>query len=279
MSGSNGSTMAPAGDGNIVTPTVARTPRGNEKKRWFITIWPKTGEWNGSNGSNLNQWIHDNCSEAVWQVERGEESQKLHVHVQMTLKVKKRMTWLKRHMHPTADIEETRNEDKAYQYCEKSETRVDGPYYFPQRVQEGIQDPLFGKELYLWQQKIIAIIQGPIDGRKIYWFWEPIGNVGKSDFCLHLILNYGAVVYDGCKKDILHAHKQQTLVLFDFDRDKEGKISYSAMESLKKGFCFSGKYESGMKTYPKPHMIVFANWPPDTEGHHLSHDRWCISEI
>ena len=37
---------------------------------------------------------------------------------------------------------------------------------------------------------------------------------------------------------------------------------------------FSGKYESGMVRYNKPHVIIFANCRPDIEK--LSKDRWKV---
>lgn len=274
--GSDGSAVAPAWDGNTKSQTSAQK-RDNGKKHWFITLHIDE-TWNiGSDGSNLKHWIIMHCKEAVWQGERGTKTQKLHIQLQLTLKTKNRFSWLKNHMSQTARCEVTRNLDRAFDYCAKSETRVFGPFYYPEPIQKGVVDPLYNLDYYPWQKEIIDIITQPVNPRTIYWYWEPVGNIGKSDFCLHLILKHEAVVYDGCKKDILFAHKGQKIVLFDFDRDKEGKISYSAMESLKKGFCFSGKYESSMKVYQKPHMIVFANWPPDTSK--LSQDRWCVTEL
>lgn len=274
--GADGSEMAPDQNGNTLSDPSPAKKRDSSKKHWFLTLHIDE-TWNGSNGSKFESWIKDHCTEAVWQIERGEETHKLHIQCNLTLKVKQRLSWLKNHMSRTAKFSETRNLDKAFDYCKKSETRVEGPYFHPEPVGEGVIDPLHNINYYKWQQEIIDIITKPVDPRKIYWYWEPEGNTGKSDFCLHLILKHNAVVYDGCKKDILHAHKGQQIVLFDFDRDKEGMISYSSMESLKKGFCFSGKYESGMKVYNKPHIICFANWPPETNR--LSLDRWAITRI
>lgn len=271
----NGSNVAPIGNGNTKSQSSRKSPR----KHWILTL--QCGEnWNiGSNGSNFKKWIIEHCSRATWQVERGEQTARLHVQCSLTLKVKQRLEWLKHHMSPTAHFEEIRNQEASFDYTCKTDTRVHGPYYWPEPIQPGVLDPLLGKVYYTWQKEIIEEIQKHPDPRKIFWYWETTGNVGKSDFCLHLILNYNAVVYDGAKKDILHAHKGQTVVIFDFDRMKEGTmVSYAAMESLKKGFCFSGKYESGMKVYPKPHIFVFANWPPIMEGT-LSEDRWVVKEI
>lgn len=272
ISAPSGSNVAPVGVGNTITPPS----RDNGKKHWMITL--KTGnKYNGSNGSYLRKWLEEFTSEAVWQVEVGDESGYEHIQLTFRLKVKQRLSWLKNHFHKQAHCEVVNNGDAAFDYCQKSETRLHGPFYWPEPVSNGVEDPLEGKTLYNWQQEIIDIFNGPVDARKIYWFWEPNGNVGKSDFCLHCVLNHDAVVYDSGKKDILFAHKNQTKIIFDLSRTQEGFVSYDAMESLKKGFCFSGKYESGMKVFPKPHIVVFANWEPDTSK--LSMDRWDIRRI
>ena len=46
------------------------------------------------------------------------------------------------------------------------------------------------------------------------------------------------------------------------------------MEAIKNGCFFSGKYESGMVRFNSPHILVFANEPPERTK--LSQDRWCV---
>jgi len=271
----DGSTVAPERDGNTESLSSHESIRSS-KKTWIITLKCNNNTWNGSNGSNLNKWIQTHTENAIWQVERGNEGY-LHVQLTLKLKIKNRLSWLKNHFHNTAHCEVVNNIDAAFNYTQKTDTRVSGPFYWPEQVGNGVEDPLENLTLYDWQQEIIDIFMAPVDSRKIYWFWEPNGNVGKSDFCLHCILKHEAVIYDSGKKDILFAHKNATRVIFDLSRTQEGFVSYDAIETLKKGFCFSGKYESGMKVYPKPHIVVFANWEPDTTR--LSLDRWVIKKI
>ena len=54
-------------------------------------------------------------------------------------------------------------------------------------------------------------------------------------------------------------------------------MSYSAIESLKDGLLFSGKYEGGVKLFPPPHVVIFANFLPDMTK--LSIDRWDIHTL
>ena len=270
----NSSNVDPGGVGNTEPHQKKKSGQNSPKAIWIITL--KAEKWNSSNSSNMSAWLRHHTRDATWQVEVGEGGYK-HVQLTMRLKFKNRLSWLKRHFSKLAHCEVVNNVDGAFDYSVKNDTRLYGPFFWPEPLCDTIDDPLEGLTLYDWQQEIVDVFEGPVDSRKIYWYWEPNGCVGKSDFCLHAILKYGAVVYDSGKKDILFAHKDHTKVIFDLSRTQEGYVSYDAMETLKKGFCFSGKYESGMKVYPKPHLVVFANWEPDKAK--LSADRWVVRKI
>jgi len=49
------------------------------------------------------------------------------------------------------------------------------------------------------------------------------------------------------------------------------------LESIKNGLFFSGKYESTQVVMNSPHLIIFANEPPDKSK--MSADRWHIVRI
>jgi len=74
-----------------------------------------------------------------------------------------------------------------------------------------------------------------------------------------------------------------TMVIFDLPRTNEGKISYSALEKIKDGFITNTKYETGAIAFNKPHVVVFANFPPDLTSRDgnltLSADKWITYEI
>lgn len=148
-----------------------------------------------------------------------------------------------------------------------------------------IPSPLTGKDLYPWQQEILAIIDAEPDERSIYWYWEPTGNVGKTAFAKHVIISremMGDTIYcTGKSADmkfaIMQMAKYPKVVLMGLTRSQETFVSYEGIEAIKDGIFFSGKYESGMCVGQCPHFIVFANFPPELDR--LSADRWVVRKI
>lgn len=124
-----------------------------------------------------------------------------------------------------------------------------------------------------------------IETRKIYWFWEPEGCTGKTSLAKHICMNYNAIYLTGKANDIksaISSHLEEKkneldIAIFNFPRTIEDFVSYESLEAIKDGIFFNGKYESSMKMFNSPHVIVFANFKPNKES--LSKDRWIIKEI
>lgn len=68
-----------------------------------------------------------------------------------------------------------------------------------------------------------------------------------------------------------------SIIIYDIPRTQLDYVNYDALEKLKNGMAMSGKYEGGIILMPNPHVVVFANRPPDESK--LSSDRWVIHEI
>jgi len=91
-------------------------------------------------------------------------------------------------------------------------------------------------------------------------------------------LKYDCIRFENGKSaDIKHSYQGQEIVVFDFCRAMQNHVNYEVIESIKNGIMFSPKYESKMKIYKKPLVIVFANFEPDESK--LSKDRWKIIRI
>ncbi len=136
--------------------------------------------------------------------------------------------------------------------------------------------------LYDWQKQLIEFVQGTPCDRKIKWVYDTVGGAGKTALCKHICYHYNALIVGGksadIKNGIVNFNKTQghypEIVIFDLARSIN-KISYMAIEEVKNGLFFSGKYEGGMCLFNSPHVIVFANEPP--ESGKMSEDRWDIS--
>lgn len=136
------------------------------------------------------------------------------------------------------------------------------------------------EQLYPWQKDILDIVKQEPDDRKIYWFWETKGCVGKTSFSKFLSHHYGAIPVDGKKGDILYcaATFESDIYIFDFERDvNQTSVSYASIEKIKNGYFMCAKYESKPVIRNPPHVIIMANFKPDTSK--LSSDRWVINKL
>lgn len=157
----------------------------------------------------------------------------------------------------------------------------------PKRYREA--DVKYWENLKLkpFQQQIIEIVNKGPDRRTIYYIWEATGNVGKTTMAEYLHIYYGAIITGGSPSDMKYAvirWKEITkhyppIIIVDVARnDRIERTSYKALETIKNGLFFSGKYESGMThSVAKPIVLIFANVPPDISQ--FSSDRWKIFKI
>lgn len=141
--------------------------------------------------------------------------------------------------------------------------------------------------LYDWQSEVLERVKIRSD-REILWIWSVKGNTGKTTLAKLLTLEYNAVLLDGKKSDILYAATEYLtklpeeesfckahIFILDLSRTTENFVSYDAIEKLKNGYWFSGKYESKMIMIPPPRVVIFSNFPPNKSA--MSEDRWkCI---
>jgi len=130
-----------------------------------------------------------------------------------------------------------------------------------------------------WQFGLSVILAGQPDRRKVYWYWESIGNTGKSYYALNWNngRSFGYVVTGGRHSDIFYAYGNEPVVFFDWARDSEDAFPYKVVENFKNGYFLNTKYESHACRFDIPHVVVFANFSPDESK--LSRDRWVIKNI
>lgn len=215
----------------------------------------------------------------VFQEEIGETTFTPHLQGSIWFKVKVRHEALK--LPPVIHWEHMRNEEACIAYCQKTKTAKAGsvPYIY------GFPKPLkLITPNYFWQEEILNIISNEPDDRTVHWYWSVSGRVGKSSFVKYLMATKNCVFIDeGKKGDLMNCifnqdmDKDNTIVVFDIPRDNGNNVSYKSIESIKNGMIFNSKYETGYKLFNPPHLIVFANSPPDKSR--LSSDRWKITQL
>lgn len=121
--------------------------------------------------------------------------------------------------------------------------------------------PLMEGILRPWQQRLLDIVTGDAHPRRIYWFYDAVGNKGKSWMATYLARNYGALVLsNGKSADIAHVYDKHPIVVWDLSRCQIENVNYGPMEDIKNGRIFSPKYDSCVKLFPIPHVVVFANF-------------------
>ena len=54
-------------------------------------------------------------------------------------------------------------------------------------------------------------------------------------------------------------------------------MNYGALEQLKNGLVYNTKYESGMRMFATPHVLVFSNFEPDRSK--ITEDRMVMVTI
>lgn len=187
----------------------------------------------------------------------------------------------------TVHWERCRHWGKAKKYCTKLDTRIGGPWSNVEGLtwRKSIINKIDSVELYGWQKDILKLVEQPLEFRKVYWYWSMQGQMGKTSFIRHLRIKYGnrCMYFNGAKKDILYAFgiaiekHDVDICCFGLTRSDMNCCSYKSLEILKDGIAFSTKYESGDMVFNPPHVIVIANWPPDTSR--LSKDRWVVTNV
>jgi len=174
------------------------------------------------------------------------------------------------------------NRDQNFTYCSKDgeyETNLSAPVIKPVRKLNTLS------ELRDWQKECLKRLDEQND-RQVLWVWEKKGGFGKSAFAKYLAITRNALIVGGKGHDIrcgvakfiekYEGFDTHTFVL-DFTRTIENYISYQAIEEVKNGAFFSGKYESCMVLFNNPKVIIFANFKPDMSA--LSEDRWDIMKL
>lgn len=254
--------------GNTGTP---KTKQGTQYNYWFFTL----NNYKIEQIEQIEQILRHECKWYIFQEETGKEGTQ-HLQGTICLKIKQRLTQLK-HIEPTIHWEPTKSVKASIEYCTKYETKTGKTYVYGIDIPEKIEVD----EPYGWQLEVMNIIKNKPDKRTVYWFYDKLGGVGKSELCKYLVLKHNALMLTGKSNDMfymLNKHpNKRTLILVDIPRSTQDFINYGAIEQIKNGLVFSGKYEATQLVFNCPHLICFSNEFPNILK--MSQDRWKIYEI
>lgn len=274
------------GQGNtIACPGLkVRVDKGHQYKRWFITL--KDGYESSERDETGNkvyikftpQWVWGElnkfCEEFYFQKEKGETTGYIHYQCAISLKNKDgyRSGQVKNMFGTFLHLELPENWHACIKYCTKIETRLEGPWSHKKKPINIFND----LNPYQLEFKKI-LLENKKNDRKIPWIYNPQGGIGKNQFVKWFLQNYDGVyaLQNAKTSDLAYALKDDVeYVMFILPRDVDGRFNYTALESVKDGLMFSGKYESTTKCFDSPGIIVLANWGPKVKK--LSYDRWEI---
>lgn len=272
------------GDGNTNPPSRV-APRNTACKLWFFT-------WNNYDLLQFETWFRSlKCGatrrkylKAVCQEETGEEGTP---HIQGYLEFRDKVRpmeakWI--NLPKQVHWEKVRNQQAALEYCCKLESRTGRTYTLNYEIQDEL-DILYPEDLFDWQREIVSYIKQKPDPRKIYWCWSPEGGRGKTTFSKYLETMYDACKITGNRANVVRmiANWQETkggtpkLVILDLPKNQEDFVSYAGMEDIKNMSFVSTKFECINVLGNSPHLIVFANHPPEEER--MTNNRFIIKKI
>lgn len=221
------------------------------------------------------------CKKYIFQEETGKDGTK-HLQGSISLITKARLTELKQ-IDKRIHWEPTKNCEAADKYCCKEATRT-GDVYSMTKAKAFVRSHSKFDKIEP-RAEVMDIIKEEPDNRTINWIWSVEGGVGKTSTSAYLERNFeGVCIANGKGADIknsiiahLNAGRELDILIINVPRCNENYVSYSAIEEIKDGLIYSGKYEGGFANIEHPHVIVMSNFYPDTTK--LSEDRWNIIEV
>lgn len=246
--------------GNTNSTSPPQKPRAAQYRAWCFT-------WNNPPCDNCDT-IFQSLTKVATKVCIGEEhapkTGTRHFQGYLYFTNGRSLVGVKRLLDPKVHLEPAKgSHEQNLTYCSKEKL------IFKWGFQDHVEDPMIGKDLKEWQKNLLRLYQDKPDGRSVVWIHGPPAS-GKTSFIKHLVLKGETLVVGGKREDIFYAvaewvasGKPLKLVVIALPMAADGMLSWQAIEMLKDGMFFSGKYKGGMCIFNSPHVWITANQYPD----------------
>jgi len=255
---------------------VSNKKQGNQFVRWFFTF----NNYEERDVTKLRVYFNRHCKSYIFQEETGAEGTR-HLQGSISWSVRKRLTEFKE-LDERIHWEATKNSKAADKYCCKEETRT-GEVWSYGKTKAFIRTKSKFDEI-VPREEIVELIKSEPDNRTVNWVWSNEGGIGKTSTCAYIQHMYENVcIVNGKGSDIKNQvinHLRESeldILIVNVPRCNEDHVSYAAIEEIKDGLIYSGKYEGGFANIEHPHVIVISNMEPKREK--LSCDRWNVINL
>lgn len=279
----------------------------------FAFTWNKPGDISDDEFKAKRELLEEalaavNADDYIYQLERGEEKDRLHYQGYLKLKTKKYMLTIAKDMQTYCDgihlsACSAAGETALRNYCMKDETKVTGPWSLkpmPTRPFMLINqyDPLkkcrrVTETPRPFQTSLTEMCMAEPDDRKIVWVADADGNSGKSQWATFMRIKHSAYeISFGTARDLMHmvcqdieergGFRQTYIISLPRTKPKDQAMAdiLSTIEQIKDGKFKSTKYKGNNYEGPNPHVVILSNYAPTTEEiGGLTKDRWMIYKI
>lgn len=287
-------------------------------KRWVFTCQINKDNKYLPSYKKVENWLRQYSDDAIFQLEKGEETGRLHYQGRFTLRsariykttTKQGSDSLKNQIDASGlnwkgfTFAVERDETKSKAYCSKSKTRIKGPW----RI--GTEGEYVGRDLGLplrpWQQSLKDFVgckaSADLD-RTVISVYDPKGNAGKSWWIKEMRVNHPDLrcfklplgSFDRTISAVCKRYEQYPSIncfCIDMTRTMGVDVSlqdmYAAVEEIKGGYLVDMMYGSGKEVYfDPPKIILLHNTDLEKEfqklkedgKQHLSADRYIFLQI
>lgn len=269
--------------GNIQTAVFTSADKGFQAKKWFFTYHIKLNDESFEQAFERLEGLKSLCDKFVWGEEYGKSGTTPHIQGAFILSGKMRATTLQSNFFFNGvSLFKLKNWESSLKYCIKECNKIHSNVKLPRPLKV-----LQTEQLYPYQKSIVDYVKTEPNDRDIFWIWGDY-NIGKTQLSKYLCYNklaFGPL--EGEKKHILSVVADNTneeafiIYLTAKESNYQNTNLFTVLEKIKDGFFMSHFGTDGTKPVymNSPHILVFANAPPNFERTDMDPERFIIKQI